>query len=116
VAERLLRAGANAVANVCFQKALTYITPATPRHNFEIGDRLIISNVTVSFRCKHASESVNHVPLVSINDISVRGLHFEPIACGPGAAAQYSPIATSAAVIPLIRIEAPFPNVAAEVV
>src|SRR5947207_8120932 len=50
---------------------------------FEIGDRLAIFHVTARFRCKHAAKSVNHISLIAINYIPIRGLHFETITCGP---------------------------------
>src|SRR4026209_509402 len=53
---------------------------------FEIGDRLAILRVTTRCRRKHAAKSVNHVSLIAINYISVRGLHFQTVTRGPGAA------------------------------
>jgi hypothetical protein len=83
---------------------------------YDIGDRLVIFHVTAMFGCKHAAKSVNHISLIAINYISVRGLHFETITCGPGAAAQHSPIATSCTVVAFISVETPFPNVPADIV
>src|SRR4029077_12907152 len=83
---------------------------------FDVGDRLVILRVTTRCRCKHAAKSVNHVSFIAINYISVRGLHFETTLCGPGAAAQHSPVATSCTVIAFVSVETPFPNVPAEIV
>ena len=112
-----MHAGVNAVANGCFRRALTYTTPGTRRLDLsksEAGDRLFIFRATIRFRCKHAAKSVNHISLIAIDYVSVRGLHFETITGGPGTAAQYSPIATTC-IVALVSVEAPLPNVAAEI-
>jgi hypothetical protein len=118
VAAPLSRDDANAVANACFQRALTGTTPGTRRLNreSEIGDQSVFFRLTTSFRRKHAAKSVNHVSIIAINYISVRGLHFETIIGGPGAAAQYAPIAAACTVVAFISIKTPFPNVPAEIV
>src|SRR6266478_4197507 len=65
--------------------------------------------------CKHTTKSVNHVAIVAVDYVAIRGLHFQTIARGPGAAAQHAPITTGCAAATFVRVEAPFPNVSAEI-
>ena len=75
-----------------------------------------ILGLTAGLRCRDATKSVNDVSIVAIDYVPIRGLHFQTIARRPGAAAQHAPIATGCAVATFVNIEAPFPNVSAEIV
>src|SRR5207247_11453679 len=55
---------------------------------------LLILNVATSLRCEHTTKSVNHVAIVAVDYVAIRGLHFQTIARRPGAAAQHAPITT----------------------
>ena len=113
-----MRAGANAVANVCFQRVLTGTTPATRRLDLRRSKSVTdysFFRVTIRFRREYAANSVDHVSLVAINNVSIRGLHFEAITCGPRAAAQHPQIATSWPVVAFIIVETLFPNVPAQI-
>ena len=86
VAEPLLRAGANVGANAFFQKVLIGSTPVTRKLEFrslESGHRLVTFDVTVRSRREHTAKSVNDISLVTIDYISVRGLHLKTITGGP---------------------------------
>ncbi len=47
----------------------------------------------VRLRREHATKTVNHISLVAVDHVAIGGLHFRPLAGGPGAASQDSPIA-----------------------
>ena len=77
---------------------------------------LFILNVAAGLRCQNATKSVNHVTIVAVDYVAVGGLHFQAIARRPGTAAQHAPITTGCAGASFVSVEAPFPNVSAEIV
>src|SRR6266478_4242831 len=77
---------------------------------------LFILNLAAGLRCQHTAKSVNHVAIVTVDDVPIRGLHFETIARRPGAAAQHTPVTTGCTAASFVSVEAPFPNVSAEIV
>src|SRR6266446_10112684 len=66
--------------------------------------------------CEHAAKSVNHIAIVAVDYVAIGGLHFQTIARRPGAAAQHTPVTTGWAASSFIGVEAPLPNVSAEIV
>src|SRR4029077_20584702 len=78
--------------------------------------KLLTAGFVLLLRRQGAAKAVNDVPIIAIDYVSIRGLHFQAIACRPGAAAQHTPITTASARAAFVSIKAPFPNVSAEIV
>src|SRR6476660_10473206 len=84
--------------------------------NLKANGNSFIFDVTSRLRCQHATKSVNDVAIVAVDYVPIGGLHLQTIARRPGAAAQHTPITDGCAVAPLVSVDAPFPNVSAEIV
>ena len=69
-----MRAGANAVANACFQRALNCTTPVIRRLDPPSLKSLSVSDLSRDneLSSQARSEIVNHISFVAINDIPVR--------------------------------------------
>src|SRR2546430_1251535 len=86
------------------------------RHRLLRSGNSFILNLAGSLRCQDATKSVNDVAIVAIDYVAIGRLHFQTIARCPGAAAQHSPITIGCAAAAFIGVDAPFPNVSAEIV
>ena len=80
------------------------------------GVKSLIVGFVFGPRRQDAAKTVNDVAIIAIDDIPVGRLHLEPIARRPGTATQHTPITTASVRAAFVRIEAPFPNVSAEIV
>ena len=86
-----------------------------PPDNQKRGNSFIL-DLAAGLPCQYTAKSVNHVAIVAIDYVAIRGLHFQTIARRPRATAQHAPITIGCAAAAFIGVDAPFPNVSAEVV
>ena len=112
------------------KKATTESSPRTAAHFKSIASAIsprrllqfarewssLILSRTARLRCQDTAKSVNHVAIVAVDYVPIGGLHFQTIARRPRATAQHAPITIGCAAAAFVSIEAPFPNVSAEIV
>src|SRR6266487_1765486 len=80
----------------------------------DLRDRSLL--VIICLRDKHATEPVDHISLVAIYHVAIGRLHFDASARGPRTATQHAPFASRSRGISLVTFEAPFPNIAPQIV